>query len=566
MRTIIINLLIFSSIVFSQSESHSAKYQKWLSGSHFRGYNILYESPKTLQDFQDFKNYGGNYFLIGIDGFMAEDAPYNIVQSNIDGTDMLVNFCRATNIYYSIAVRSGPGAYDTYDESQGYTGESRIWEASNTTEKTLYANMLKMIVDRYATDSLFVGIILVVEPRPKVRYIPANTSALYKWFLENVYNIHMDQVYQYFINEIRSVDANIPIIVENFAYSTPELFPSYVLDDPYLIYSAHNYQPKEFTNAQEPFTRTYPGVYWNLTYLAQRLYDSAFIRNTIFSKVKEFQNSVNAPVLLGEFGMFLPQNGGEQYIDDVLSMCNEYGWHFALWDWRRGSGQNWNIEQFTGDNHQHWINVLKNFHAPPVPVLRYPEDSTTITNFPVRFRWDSLTAFTKYDVYIIDEEWRKIATELNVNNSFWDFSGQQLISGKTYGWIVRSKNPGGSSKNWSEWSEPRYFYVPQNNNPNQTYKPLSYEYSLSQNYPNPFNSSTIIQYSVAENSNVNFTLYDITGREVKKFMNENLSAGKYSLILELNNYPAGIYIYRINIKSTESNKTYSDSKKLILLK
>ena len=133
--------------------------------SYFRGYNI--ENEHVYQDYVDFKNYGGNLFHIGIRGFLAEDAPYATVQSSINSTDAIVNHCRQAGIYYVIAVRSGPGAYDTYLESSGQTGESRIWNTGNTTEQTLYANMLKSIVERYKNDSLFVGINLVVEPRPK---------------------------------------------------------------------------------------------------------------------------------------------------------------------------------------------------------------------------------------------------------------------------------------------------------------------------------------------------------------------------------------------------------------
>ncbi|MCX7878274.1 MAG: hypothetical protein N2510_06485, partial [Ignavibacteria bacterium] len=76
MKTFIILLLALP--LFSNT-----KFQKWQTNSFFRGYNVLYESPKTLQDFRDFRNYGGNFFHIQTDGFLSEDPPYNIVQSNI---------------------------------------------------------------------------------------------------------------------------------------------------------------------------------------------------------------------------------------------------------------------------------------------------------------------------------------------------------------------------------------------------------------------------------------------------------------------------------------------------
>jgi len=266
MRTLIFLLAIFiSSLSFSQDNTNSnSKFAKWEKPSYFRGHNIE-GSNRPLQDFMDFKNYGGNLFHIGIRGFLAEDAPYDTLSTSITSTDIIVNFCRQAGIHYVIAVRSGPGAYDTYLESSNQTGESRIWNNGNVTEQTLYANMLKMIVQRYSGDSLFVGINLVVEPRPKVRYIPANQSSVYKAYLENIYHIHMDSVYKQFVHQIRTVDVKIPIILENFAYSTPELFPPYTVEDKYLIYSTHNYQPVQYSKATPEFTQTYPGTYWDLT-------------------------------------------------------------------------------------------------------------------------------------------------------------------------------------------------------------------------------------------------------------------------------------------------------------
>jgi len=257
LTVIFITLPVFSHTVKPRA---NAKYEKWQMPSFFRGHNVINEMPKTLQDFIDFKNYGGNFFSIHTRGFFREDAPYAVNDTNVAGADMLVNFCRQARLYYIIAVRSGPGAYDTFFESAGLAPESRIWNAGNTVEQQKYADMLKMIVQRYNTDSLFVGISLVVEPRPKVKYILANTSKLYKLSLERSYGIRMDNVYRFWVDQIRTVDSELPIILESFAYSTPELFPPYEVDDEFLLYSTHNYQPVEYTRAQAPFSVTYPGV------------------------------------------------------------------------------------------------------------------------------------------------------------------------------------------------------------------------------------------------------------------------------------------------------------------
>lgn len=553
-------LLFLTLLTLSANSGENGKYDKWMTPAYFRGYNVLYESPNTQQDFIDFKNYGGNFFSINIDGFMAEDSPWDTVQSNIDGTDQLVNYCRQAGLHYILAVRSGPGAYDTFDESQGWTPESRIWFTGSTIERQKYADMLKMIVQRYNSDSLFVGITLVVEPRPKVRFIPANTSSLYKLFLETVYNIHMDDVYSFLVGEIRKVDEEIPIVLESFAYSTPELFPPYEIDDPYVIYSFHDYQPVEYTKPEIPFSVTYPGVYWNITKLSQVLYDSTFIAETIFGKVREFQETNGRPVLLGEMGMYQPQNGGPDYIKDVIGTSKDLGWHFALWDWRRAEGQQWNFENFQGDSNAHWKAVLKEFNAPPVPGLVSPANNEIIPLYPPAFTWDSLTAFTKYDIAIWQKSGRQSVIFENITNAEFVYSGMRLVEGVEYMWKVRAKNPGGEAENNSAWSEERIFSVStllgnQNNNNN-----IPKQYALLQNYPNPFNPITMIKYEVPKNSNVLMRVYDVSGRLVKEVVNEYRHAGVYYLEFNASSLSSGVYYYQM------TSDTFSDTKKMILIK
>lgn len=559
----IISLLIITDSVLISN----FKYAKWQNPSYFRGYNVLYESPKTLQDFIDFKNYGGNLFHIQPDGFLACDAPYNIVQANIDGCDMLVNFCRQAGIYYVIGMRSGPGAYDTFDESQGTTGESRVWNSGNITEQTLYSEMLKMVVERYANDTLFVGLNIMIEPRPKVRSIPANTSSAYKIFLENVFNIHMDQVYTNWVNSIREVDSELPLIIESFAYSTPELFPGYEINDQFIIYSAHNYQPVEYSKEAVPFSVNYPGVYWNITMLSQVLFDAEFMRNTVFDKLRDFQLTTGAPVLIGELGMYKPQNGGVEFLGDQLDIFRDYGWHFAFWDWRRGPGADWNIEKFDDPDNLHWKRVLSEFHAPPVPDLIFPANEENVSSRP-SFIWDSLTAFTLYDLEIslVRGSRENFFIIPDINNSGFTFGENIFNEGETYSWRVRAKNPGGLPENASLWSEPYLFTVRNSSEEKQSAENTPAVFSLSQNYPNPFNPVTSVNYSIAKNSMVRLLVYDILGREVSVIENSVKVTGIHKVIFNASHLSSGVYIYRLEAVPVDGSAGYTENKKFILLK
>jgi hypothetical protein len=74
---------------------------------------------------------------------------------------------------------------------------------------------------------------------------------------------------------------------------------------------------------------------------------------------------------------------------------------------------------------------------------------------------------------------------------------------------------------------------------------ISYGYSLSSNYPNPFNPSTMITYTLPENSFVILKVYDVLGRDIVTLVNENKEAGNHSVMFNASGLPSGIYLYKI---------------------
>jgi len=86
------------------------------------------------------------------------------------------------------------------------------------------------------------------------------------------------------------------------------------------------------------------------------------------------------------------------------------------------------------------------------------------------------------------------------------------------------------------------------------------EISLGQNYPNPFNPSTIIDFSLNVNAFVSLDVYDMAGRNIAQLVNEEKSAGEYSVRFDGTDLTSGIYFYRI----TANNQTLS--KQMLLVK
>jgi hypothetical protein len=87
------------------------------------------------------------------------------------------------------------------------------------------------------------------------------------------------------------------------------------------------------------------------------------------------------------------------------------------------------------------------------------------------------------------------------------------------------------------------------------------KYSVSQNYPNPFNPTTKIDFELPADSRVTMVIFDISGREVAKILNnEFTTAGYHTADFNASKISSGIYFYRL----TADN--FSVTKKMMLVK
>ncbi len=72
-------------------------------------------------------------------------------------------------------------------------------------------------------------------------------------------------------------------------------------------------------------------------------------------------------------------------------------------------------------------------------------------------------------------------------------------------------------------------------------------FTLFQNYPNPFNPSTIVQYQLAQASDVKLELFDALGRKIATLVQAQQGPGMYSYTLHASqfNLSSGVYLYRL---------------------
>jgi hypothetical protein len=89
-------------------------------------------------------------------------------------------------------------------------------------------------------------------------------------------------------------------------------------------------------------------------------------------------------------------------------------------------------------------------------------------------------------------------------------------------------------------------------------------FALSQNYPNPFNPSTIIKYSLAKESSVKLTLYNILGKKIQELFSGRQNPGEHEIIFNASNLSSGVYFYTIEAVYKEGK--FKKTKKMILVK
>ncbi len=85
-------------------------------------------------------------------------------------------------------------------------------------------------------------------------------------------------------------------------------------------------------------------------------------------------------------------------------------------------------------------------------------------------------------------------------------------------------------------------------------------YKLQQNHPNPFNPSTIITFTLPENTQANVSIYNALGQKVQEIVNSYFIAGNHSVTVNASALSSGLYFYKLETPN------FSKTMKMLLLK
>jgi len=188
-------------------------------------------------------------------------------------------------------------------------------------------------------------------------------------------------------------------------------------------------------------------------------------------------------------------------------------------------------------------------------------------------------------IYIGSDDCKLYALSIDDGSILWHYTAESAIvcpilyeNGKIYfgtvnGEILVINDPNISTgtifRNTSIWS------TFQGNNlrtGNQAYnmtsvgkKIINVQSHLLQNYPNPFNPTTIIEFSILIESNVELSIYNLKGQKIESLVNTELDAGNHTVIWNGSDssgkkVSSGIYFYKMIV----NGKTKSVKKCLLL--
>jgi hypothetical protein len=196
------------------------------------------------------------------------------------------------------------------------------------------------------------------------------------------------------------------------------------------------------------------------------------------------------------------------------------------------------------------------------PVLAAPPNNASTGLQPVLI-WDSVAAAANYRV--------RVSTDTGFSNIVLDsnnITGRQItvpagrLSPNTrYYWRVIAQNSCNTSPNSQRWS-----FITSLTGIGTIGNEIPKVFAVYNNFPNPFNPVTAIRFDIPEKSNVNITIFDITGRIVTIPVNGIIEPGKYEVTWSGENYASGIYLYMVQAYGLNGSAGLNETRKMVLLK
>ena len=208
-----------------------------------------------------------------------------------------------------------------------------------------------------------------------------------------------------------------------------------------------------------------------------------------------------------------------------------------------------------------------------------PPENLTITNPGAigqnpNLTWNASAGATSYNVYrrvSFQQQWALIGS--TTSTSYTDLTFTILAptdpDADEFFYHVTAVNcvgESGQSNSVSIWGLSFFF---KSISDELTASPQRFE--LQQNYPNPFNPETELRYSLQKSGYVDLTIVNLLGQPIRTLVTNNQSIGWYNVMWDGKNnqgHPvgSGIYFYRLAVKPEDGSESFTQIRKMSLLR
>jgi hypothetical protein len=129
-------------------------------------------------------------------------------------------------------------------------------------------------------------------------------------------------------------------------------------------------------------------------------------------------------------------------------------------------------------------------------------------------------------------------------------------------WVAKDGDPGPAAEPGRPWDQGS------NINTRNVIRPE--QFVLEQNFPNPFNALTTINFYLPRTSNVELSVYNVTGQKIANLVNSIQPRGHHSVSFDASGLSSGTYLYKFRASCTTCGgkevPLFSQVKDMVLVK
>ncbi|MGU3372629.1 S-layer homology domain-containing protein [Bacillus mycoides] len=295
--------------------------------------------------FEDKPDTSGKDFLIG-----NADNYQGLVKEDVAKLKADLDAAQSQGIKVVLTMLSLPG--DRWRQFNNNQNDDRIWEEEKYQEQA--SRFWKDLAFELKDHPAVVGYNLINEPHPetskKNRYNDFWTEDYEKWYSKvKGTPADLNEFYQKVVTSIREVDKETPIILDSGLYATPWAF-KYLkpVNDNKTLYAFHMYEPYQLTSQREKQNKEYqyPGIVKVGDNETPMMWDKDGL-NTFLQPVQNWSQENHVPsnrIIAEEFGINRTVPGAPQYMQDLISIFNQKGWHKSFYAFREDTWTGMNYE------------------------------------------------------------------------------------------------------------------------------------------------------------------------------------------------------------------------------